>query len=271
MAAPEDVLWIGGSSGTGKSTLARLLARRYGLRWYSSDTRTWVHRDRAIANGDLAAIEWEQLTPKQRSELPPADKVRLEFDRSAMTLEDVAGLPDCPAVVAEGTVVTPAMVAGHGLAIWLTAQPTVRASRARERGWGAAGGEADRIKERSLLRELDPASACIVDTGDHIGPLETLEHVEAIMAGWLASRPAARSDHERRRLIRSGNAAIVAQYRGGMARSGNTAGDGLLTRAYDCECGKSGCTALVNRSLGSLPDPFTEDDGPSILALGHRP
>jgi adenylate kinase family enzyme len=41
------VLWIGGPPGAGKSTVARHLARRRGLRWYQADTHTWTHRDRA--------------------------------------------------------------------------------------------------------------------------------------------------------------------------------------------------------------------------------
>ena len=43
--------WIGGPSGAGKSTIARQLVRRWGLRLYACDTRTWEHRDRAIAAG----------------------------------------------------------------------------------------------------------------------------------------------------------------------------------------------------------------------------
>jgi cytidylate kinase len=40
----SQVLWIGGPSASGKSTVARRVARRNGLRWYSCDTRTWVLR-----------------------------------------------------------------------------------------------------------------------------------------------------------------------------------------------------------------------------------
>ena len=55
-AAPlVHTLWIGGAPATGcgapatgKTTVATRIARRYGLRLYSSDTRTWVHRDHAL-------------------------------------------------------------------------------------------------------------------------------------------------------------------------------------------------------------------------------
>ena len=34
------VVWVGGAPAAGKSTVARALARRYGLRLYGADTRT---------------------------------------------------------------------------------------------------------------------------------------------------------------------------------------------------------------------------------------
>jgi predicted transcriptional regulator len=249
--------------------VARLLARRHGLRWYSCDTRTWQHRDRAIAAGDAAAIEWERLTPQQRSHLPAAETIRLTIDRSGMVLDDVRALPDEPAIVAEGTNVTPSMVPGPSLAIWLTAEPAIRARRSRQRGWGAAGDEADLIQERQLTAELDQAAAIVIDTGNHAEPGETVTHIEVIAATWIATRPTAQSRRERQALIRDGNAAIVAQYRDGMARSGNTAGYSLV-RTYDCECGDLRCTALVERNLGSLPEPFTPSAEP-ILAPAHYP
>lgn len=63
----DHVLWIGGITGGGKTTVARRLAQRWGLRLYSSDNWTWVHRDRAIAAGVEAAIKFESLTPAERA------------------------------------------------------------------------------------------------------------------------------------------------------------------------------------------------------------
>ena len=65
----RHVVWIGGAPGSGKTTVARRLARRHGLRLYSADTRTWEHRDRALAAGHAAARCWESLSPAQRWEV----------------------------------------------------------------------------------------------------------------------------------------------------------------------------------------------------------
>jgi hypothetical protein len=185
-----------------------------------------------------------------------------------MVLEDVLALPDEPAVVAEGTTITPSMTPASSLAIWLAAEPTVRAHRNRQRGWGAAGDEADLIQARQLMAELDRVSATVIDTSHHTERGETITEIEALAATWIATRPTAHSRRERQALIRDGNAAIVAQYRGGTARSGNSAGDSLV-RTYDCECGDLRCTAFVERSLGSLPEPFDPSTEP-ILAPGHH-
>lgn len=109
----RHVLWIGGPSDSGKTTIARALARRHGLRLYSSDTRTWEHRDRAIAQGHEAAIRWERLTPEQRwIEASPVEmfEMSLHRERTEMIVEDLRGLPASPLIVAEGTLVAPSLV-----------------------------------------------------------------------------------------------------------------------------------------------------------------
>jgi len=106
------VLWIGGSSGSGKTTVARLLARRHGLRWYNSDAHTWAHRDRAIAAGNPAALRFEALSPAERAGLSAEQSIALSLhvERGPLTVADMYALPTSPLIVAEGTQVQCALV-----------------------------------------------------------------------------------------------------------------------------------------------------------------
>lgn len=63
---PVHVIWIGGATGAGTTTVARRLAQRWGPRIYSADNWTWEHRDKTLAAGVEGAIRFEALTPAGR-------------------------------------------------------------------------------------------------------------------------------------------------------------------------------------------------------------
>src|SRR4249920_1458759 len=117
----QHVLWIGGPPGSGKTAVATRLARRHGLRWYSSDTRTWRHRDRALREGSPAASRWEALTPEERWQPGPAELLELwlHAERGPMVVDDLRGLPASPLVVAEGSALAASAVADPSRAVWL--------------------------------------------------------------------------------------------------------------------------------------------------------
>ncbi|GAB3761463.1 hypothetical protein [Microlunatus parietis] len=273
MTSLEHVLWIGGPSGSGKTTAARLLARRYGFRWHSSDTKTWDHRDRAIAAGDQRAIIWESLTVAERSALSLDQTRQLEHDRRGLTLEDLAALPDRPSVITDGTPFTPDVVGPDALrppvhAVWLFADARIRAARNRGRGWGGAGGPADLDRAARMAEQVDAAGGTKIITNDHESAEQTVDAVVRVCADWLHDQPRATSTEERRALIREGNAAIVGQYRAGLARPWATTRPEEIVRAFDCECAAPGCTALIDLPLTAFPEPFGPDD-PLVLAPGH--
>lgn len=126
MQTLSHVLWIGGPPGAGKSTVATRITRRYGLRWYGSDTRTWQHRDRALRDGNAAALRWEAMTAQERwVRWTPREMLAMSLhrERGPMVIDDLRALPDSPLVVAEGSTL-PAHALSSGIAersraVWL--------------------------------------------------------------------------------------------------------------------------------------------------------
>jgi hypothetical protein len=102
----SHVLWIGGGPGSGKSAIARELARRFDLQLYSVDEHAAAHEPRmpAVAAGET--IDGFLTASRHRFRL---------------VLEDLAALPASPPAIVEGLLLFPTSVAavlrepGHAL------------------------------------------------------------------------------------------------------------------------------------------------------------
>ncbi len=266
----SSVLWIGGPPGSGKTTVARLLALRYGLRRYHADAHTWEHRDRAIAAGHQAAIRWEAMTVEERWSAPDGDllAMSLHHERGAMIADDLRALPAAPLTIAEGTPVTPAIAGAGPRSVWLLPSPQVQRDRLAERGLSPG---VSRLY-RSLVGEIDALVAAsgartLVVDGSR-GVAETVAAVEELFAPALRAGPLATTAAERRGLLRYANRALAGQYLGYFARPWTT-GDPATTRlAFDCECGRSDCAAQVELPLAAFP-AAPDATSPPVLAPGH--
>jgi shikimate kinase len=92
----SHVLWIGGGPGSGKSSIARELARRFELRLYTVDEHEAAHASRMpsfLADESLDGV----LTASRH--------------RFRLVLEDLAALSDSPGAIVEGTQLFPTSVA----------------------------------------------------------------------------------------------------------------------------------------------------------------
>ena len=152
MVAPRDqlhhVFWIGGGSGAGKSTVARRIAARHGLRVYSTDDAMGDHAARSTEKEcpllhAFMAMEMDErwVTRSPETMLETFHWFRGEgFD---LIIEDLLRLSSDQGVIVEGFRLLPALVApllsvpDH--AVWLLPTPEFRRHAIEERGGSAAG------------------------------------------------------------------------------------------------------------------------------------
>jgi hypothetical protein len=167
MVEPESlrhVYWIGGGSGAGKSTVARRLAERHGLRLYPTDDVMGEHAARSAAADTPLLREFAAMTMDERW-LNRSPGVMLESfhwyrgEAFSLIVEDL--LRDREPVVVEGFRLLPALVApllaDPGRAVWLLPTPGFRRAALAARGslWSIAGRTSDPERALSNLLERD--------------------------------------------------------------------------------------------------------------------
>lgn len=267
--ALPHVLWIGGGPGAGKTTVATRLARRYGLRWYGADTRTWQHRDRALRAGNAWARRWEAMTPRRRwEESTPEEMLRMSLhaERGPMVVDDLDDLPDSPLVIAEGTALPAgalsAGIAARSRAVWLLPTPGFQRATLAARALAPGPAALYRALGEVIGREAGEHGARIVAVDGSGGVERTVATVESLFREALAEGPRAGTPSERRNLLREANEAIVAQVRGFFARPWASGDAEVEVRDFLCECADPACEADV-------PLPVGIASAAPVLAPGH--
>jgi 2-phosphoglycerate kinase len=162
----RHVYWIGGGSGAGKSTVARRLAARHGLRVYSTDDAMAAH-DRHFTPHDaplLARFKAMDMDQRWASRSP---RTMLDtfhwFDGELFQpiIDDLAGLPARPGIIAEGFRLLPRLVkpllAEPAHAVWLLPTPAFRRAAFTSRGtlWDISRKTSDPEKALHNLLERD--------------------------------------------------------------------------------------------------------------------
>ena len=156
MAALSEVLWIGGSVCSGKTTVARHLGDEHGVAVYHYDDFERAHRARL---GLPAEPDYDELWLRRTAEDIADRRWRGWRRRFAIVLEDLASFDSERVVVAEGIGLFPALVApmlrDRRRAVWLVASPAFLPVARRKRGMSLPSLTTDPARAERNLIESD--------------------------------------------------------------------------------------------------------------------
>src|SRR4051794_27095743 len=164
IGALRNVYWIGGGSGAGKSTIARRLAARYGLRLYATDDVMAEHAGRSTSQGspmlsEFIAMDMDERWVNRSPQTMAATFHWFRGDGFDLIVDDLLRLPPRPAVIVEGFRLLPHLVQplleDPSHAVWLLPTPDFRRVAFDSRGstWQIARKTGD--PERALANLLE--------------------------------------------------------------------------------------------------------------------
>jgi hypothetical protein len=249
------VLWLGGISGVGKTTAARSIARRYDIRLYSMDSRTYEHAAKLPADTRTFDEIWVDSSPEELADWFE-DVSRARFP---LVVDDLLGLQDDAPVIVDGPQLLPAIVApllrSPEQALYVIAQPRLQRRLIIQRGslTTRQTRDSERARENRLQRDELLVQRLLGEAREHRLPISEVAHVrdteplverhfEPLLSAWLARGD--RGDVSARR--RDENDARLRQWR---------AYDGQVPEAAEgevdlaCECAQPGCTQIVRIEL----------------------
>lgn len=156
----DTAFWIGGSTCSGKTTVANRIAELRGLPVYHVDEHEQEHAERATAAGLPVYERWVGMTLTERWALSPVedlvtDTLALSEERMPLILEDIGNGP----VVVEGFQVYPWLVAplleSPRQAVWLVCTPEFRRTThfGRPHAWSTPSKTED--PERAQTNRLE--------------------------------------------------------------------------------------------------------------------
>lgn len=261
------VIWVGGGSGAGKTTVSRAIAHRNDLVWYRIDAHGYEHRDRLAARdriGEDDRSHDERWLQPSAAELAD-DFVQVSADLITLIIEDLHTMDHDVGVVVEGPQLFPELVAPHlgepDHAVWLIPSADFRRQALEGRSGGVHNLTSDpaaalqRLLDRNLLldeRIQDQAASVggvIIDVdGDRDRDLPTMiDYVQDQLSAALRKMPRFSTGRQRRQIRISENDAMVQNVRAFMVDAKLDRPPGPLP--FACECDTLGCDVIVERPL----------------------
>lgn len=158
--------WLGGGSGAGKSTVAHLLAAKYGFRLYHTDEMQASHTARSNPGAHPLLHRFLAMTMDERwVQRTPEEMFRtfhgFHGEGFELLLEDILNLPLDPPILLEGYKLLPRLIAPLLIrpdqAVWLIPTPEFRRAAITSRGslWDIPGrtSNAEKALDNLLARD----------------------------------------------------------------------------------------------------------------------
>jgi 2-phosphoglycerate kinase len=195
----QHVYWVGGGSGAGKSTMARRVADRHGLRLYRTDDMMSDHAVRSTPDESpfLSAFMAMDMDERWVNRSPKTMLETFHWFRGegfGLIVDDLLRLPAEPGVVVEGfrllpRLVKPLLAAPHH-AVWLLPTPDFRRAAFTSRGslWTIARKTSDPETALRNLLERDRLFTEFLDEEAQRLDLRVIEVGTAVTEDELAQR-----------------------------------------------------------------------------------
>jgi hypothetical protein len=229
-----QVLFIGGGPGAGKTSISRALAYRWDLQLYNVDHRTYEHANRL----GRPPPDWSR-SPAELVE----DFVEASHRRWPLVLEDLAALPESPAVIAEGPFFLPELVPAESQSVFLVP------SAAQIRGVRAERGSRPVVADRDVLLAARipglPVDRPLPEMIELVASLFSLDGLPR-----AADRPAIR---------RFENDVLARQV--WLWKESGTAPEGDWPLPFSCECDTPGCAEHVELTLAQYAERVSDTGG----------
>lgn len=259
-----EAVFVGGGTGAGKTTVARALASRHGLRLLQIDHFWYAHSERAGETPPPPDVQWLEWTPATQA----ADFERISRLMLGFVLEDLRTLPDQPLVLVEGPQILADLLPKEAQAVFLIPtyefQRSVLAPRPMPSSDPERALSARLVKDRLYARRVaDLARECgrpVIEVDGSRRPDLIVRQVES-----LFREPLARNQPTELAAVRRWENENILRNVRAWVSSGEHPSAAALAFPLACECGRSGCSARVSVMLRDVEDPHQ-----TILTPGHE-
>ncbi|HVX43076.1 MAG TPA: hypothetical protein VHC49_04300 [Mycobacteriales bacterium] len=268
------VLWLGGSSAAGKTTVARTLALRFDLGFYRIDARAYAHRDRMIRRGLVP--DGPPKSYDERWLIPTPDQIAQEFQAAsalhpALIMEDLAAMADPVLTIVEGPQLFRDDIAefwsGPESALWLLSTEEFRRAALTARSGDASRFTSDARKamDKRIARDTILSDRIRREAGDAVFEVDgtrDLSTMVDLVGGYfreqIAVGPRIADGAMRQRVRRFENDVMVENVRAFRAELGSRAPAVFAPLPFTCECDRLGCELLVEVALPQYEEARVE-------------